>query len=135
LATIPANATVSISASEVQVDGAVLTALTEQVVPGMRVFSGPASLAITAPRGGMSRAGAVMTWGGLATTGQCILVVVAAEASDTCRFTMGPTQLSAVDTLDARADVWRRRYADGVDVTIAVPAGGPLIPIPFPLGR
>ncbi|HUZ71021.1 MAG TPA: hypothetical protein VMU65_15035 [Candidatus Saccharimonadales bacterium] len=135
LALIPPSFTIAMDATGVHVDGAVLRAATPQSVLGMRVFRGPASLAITASRGGASRAGAVMTWGGVVTTGRCVLVVIATGASDTCRFTMGSARLSARDTFDARAHIWHRVYGDGADVTIAVPAGSPLIPIPFPLGH
>lgn len=135
LATNPVTSTVAINAAGVRVDDAFLAAVSPETVHGVQVFSGPASLAITTPHGGLSRAGAVMTWEGLATTGQCVLMVVAGGASDACRFTIGPARLSAADTFDARAHVWHRRYADGVDVTIAVPVGSALIPIPFPLGH
>ena len=134
LATKPVTSTVAMDATGVHVDGALLAAVSPQTVHGVQVFDGPASLAITTPRGGTSRAGAVMTWEGLATTGQCVLVV-GAGASDACRFTIGGAGLSAADTFDARSHVWYRRYADGVEVTIAVPAGSPLIPVPFPLGH
>lgn len=135
LATRPVTFTVGMSATGVRIDGALLSTTEPQTVPGVQLFSGAASLAINTSRGGTSRAGAVMTWGGLATTGQCVLVAVASGASDACRFAIGPTRLTAVDTFDARAHVWHRHYADGVDVAIAVPPGSPLIPIPFPLGH
>jgi hypothetical protein len=135
LATNPVSPSVAMDAAGVHVDDALLAAVSPQSVRGVRVFNGPASLAITSPSGGTSRAGAVMTWDGLATTGQCVLTVVATRASDACHFTIGSARLSAVDTFDAGARVWHRRYGDGVDVTIAVPAGSSLIPIPFPLGH
>ncbi len=135
LAADPTTSTVAFDAAGVHVDDALLDAVSPATIHGVRVFDGPASLAITTPRGGISRAGSVMTWGGLATTGQCVLVVVAAGASDACRFTIGAAHLAAADTFDAPDHVWHRRYADGVDVTIAVPAGSALIPIPFPLGH
>ena len=135
LATDPVTSTVVMDTAGVHVDDTLLAVVSQQTFPGMQVFNGPASLAITTPRAGMSRAGAVMTWEGVATTGQCVLVVVAAGASEACRFTIGAVRLSAADTFDARAHAWRRRYADGMDATIAVSAGSALIPIPFPLGH
>ena len=135
LATDPATSTVVMDTAGVHVDGALLALVSQQTFPGAQVFDGAASLAIGVPRGGMSRAGAVMTWEGLATTGQCVLVVVGAGVSEACHFTPGVVRVSAVDTFDARGHVWRRRYADGMDVTVAVPAGSALIPIPFPLGH
>lgn len=131
----PATVTVRIGPSGVLVDDSLLTPLAAQSMHGLRVFNGPASLAITDAGGGTSHAGAVMTWNGLATTGQCVLVVVKSGASDTCRFAIGAKRLTAADTFDARNHVWRRHYADGVDIAIQVPAGSALIPVPFPLGR
>jgi hypothetical protein len=131
----PVTSTVAMNAAGVDVDGALLTPVAPQTMPGVQVFNGPASLAITTPKRGTSHAGAVMVWGGLATTGQCVLVVIDAGASDACKFSEGPARFSAADTFDARNHVWHRRYADGVEVTIAVPVGTPLIPIPFPLGH
>jgi hypothetical protein len=135
LATNPMTSTVAMDAAGVHVDGALLVALSHETVDGVQVFNGPASLAITAPRGGTSHAGAVMTWDGLATTGQCVLAVVAAGTSDACHFKIGSARLASADTFDAQAHVWHRQYSDGVVATIAVPAGSALIPIPFPLGH
>jgi hypothetical protein len=135
LAASPLTSTVAMEATGVNVDGAFLTRVAPQTTPGVHVFNGPASLAITVPKGGTSHAGAVMIWGGLATTGQCVLVVVDGGASDACQFNEGSARFSAADTFDARRLVWHRRYTDGVDVTITVPDGTALIPIPFPLGH
>ncbi|HEY6470857.1 MAG TPA: hypothetical protein VI434_13940 [Candidatus Dormibacteraeota bacterium] len=122
------------SAAGVDIDGVLLTPV-PQAVPGPHIFDGAASLAIGVPHGGTTRAGAVMTWGGLATTGRCVLAVVGAGVSEACQFRQGSSRFSAVDAFDAQGHVWHRRYADGTDVTVAVPAGSPLIPIPFPLGH
>jgi hypothetical protein len=135
LALSPATFTVRMGPSGVLVDGSLLAPMAAQSERGLRVFSGPASLAITDVDEGTSRAGAVMTWAGLSTTGRCVLIVVASGASDNCRFTIGPERVTAADTFDARAHAWHRHYSDGVDVAINVPAGSALIPIPFPLGR
>jgi hypothetical protein len=76
-----------------------------------------------------------MTWNGLAVTGHCVMHVAGTSASDACEFTTGGGRLASVDNFDFGARVWHRHYQDGIDVTIAVPAGTELIPIPFPLGR
>lgn len=136
LSVTPTTFTVAMTVAGVMVDGARLTPLQRQTPDGVEVFVGPASLAITRGRGdGTSRAGAVMSWGGVAATGQCVLVVLSTGASDACRFMIGASRLTAIDTYDARNRVWHRQYQDGLDVTIALPSGTPLIPIPFPLGH
>jgi hypothetical protein len=135
LAASPQPSTVVVSAAGVDIDSVLLTPVASQAALGLHVFGGPASLAVSVPQGGTSRAGAVMTWGGIATIGQCVLAVVGSRASEACQFREGPSRFSAADTFDARGHVWHRRYADGSQVTIMVPAGSPLIPIPFPLGH
>ncbi len=135
LATSAHTSIVVMDAAGVDVDGVLFTSVVPQAAAGLHVFGGPASLAISVPHEGTSRAGAVMKWGGLATTGQCVLAVVGAQASEACQFQEGSSRFSAADTFDAGGHVWHRRYADGTDVTIAVPAGSTLIPIPFPLGH
>jgi hypothetical protein len=106
-----------------------------QTAAGTEIFTGRATLVITAAAG-VSRGGAVMTWNGVPATGRCVLVQgVSAEARETCDFTLGAIRLTAVDRFDPVMRTWRRRYDDGDEITIALPAGASLIPIPFPLGR
>jgi hypothetical protein len=135
VSTTPRSFSVALRGGSVSVDGAILTSGPQMSAKSPRVFTGGGSLAITAVASGTTRAGAVMIWKGLATTGQCVLHVIGRSASETCEFTTGADQVASVDIFDFAAGVWRRHYQDGIDVTIAVPAGTELIPIPFPLGR
>lgn len=108
---------------------------TRQTAAGTEIFTGRATLVITTAAG-VSRGGAVMTWNGVPATGRCVLVHgVSAATSETCDFTMGARRLTAVDRFDPAIRTWRRRYDDGDEITIALPAGASLIPLPFPLGR
>ncbi len=135
LATSPRSFTVAANASEVRVDGVVLTASAPHVKGGMRVFTGQASLALTPAKSGMVHGAAVMVWKGMVTTGKCVLHLAPLSASETCRFRNGAVELTATDTFDSASRLWHRRYGDGVDVTVMVPKGSDLVPIPFPLGR
>lgn len=106
-----------------------------QTVAGTEIFGGSATLVITTGAV-VSRGGAVMSWNGVPATGRCVLVhAVSAETRETCDFTIGATRLTAVDRFDPVIRTWSRRYDDGDEITIALPAGASLIPIPFPLGR
>jgi hypothetical protein len=104
-------------------------------VAGIQIFTGPATMAITTSLSGIARAGAVMTWNGNPATGRCVLIRIAADASETCDFQIGSTRVTSADHFAARTRTWGRRYSDGVEVSITVPGGSALIPIPFPLGR
>jgi hypothetical protein len=134
LAATPRSFTVEANASEVRVDGAVLTA-SSHGTGGIRVFSGQASLALTPSKSGMVRGAAVMVWKGMVTTGQCVLHLGPLSATETCRFRNGAVELTSTDAFDVASRVWQRRYGDGIDITVTVPKGSDLIPIPFPLGR
>jgi hypothetical protein len=135
LSVAPRSFTVEMNATEVRVDDVVLTASVVQSMHGIRVFTGPASLALAAVKSGTMRGGAVMTWKGVVSTGRCVLHVVAASASESCHFKSGAAEWTSIDTFDFASRVWHRHYEDGVDITITVPGGGEVIPIPFPLGR
>lgn len=135
LATSSGSFAVDVTAREVRVDGFVLTPSLPQPEKGVRVFTGKATLAISAVGPGETVAGAVMTWGGVSTTGRCVLRVLASTASEACQFTIGDTEVTSLDRFDVPTRTWQRRYGDGGEVAIAVPAGSALIPIPFPLGR
>jgi hypothetical protein len=136
VSTSPRSFSVVVRGGDVSVDGEILTPAVQEPANGVRVFTGRGSVAIGAASSGTTRSGAVMTWNGLAMTGQCVLHVTGANASEACEFTTeGGARVTSVDNFDFDARVWHRRYQDGMDVTIAVPAGTELIPIPFPLGR
>jgi hypothetical protein len=102
---------------------------------GTTIFTGAATLVIVAPSPRTERAGAVMTWNGVPTTGRCVLTDGAAVASEMCEYEIGAARLTSTDSFTAATRTWHRRYSDGVEITIAVPAGSEVIPIPFPLGR
>jgi hypothetical protein len=127
--------TVEVTASGLRVDGVVLTASTPQSVGGMRVFTGPASVALAAGESGSMRAAAVMTSNGLETTGQCESHVLPTTASEACQFKSGGAVFTSTARFDFGSRAWDRRYSDGIEVTIMVPRGSELIPIPFPLGH
>jgi hypothetical protein len=120
-------------AAGVHVDDLTLTPGVQSVA-GTRIFTGAATMVITTASG-VIRSGAVMTWNGVSTTGRCTLRRDAAGASETCMFSMGATQLTSVDRFDVTTRTWKRRYGDGVEITIAVPTGTELMPVPFPLAR
>jgi len=102
---------------------------------GIRVFTGAATLVIVVPSPHTERAGAVTTWNGIPTTGRCVLTDGAAVTGETCEYDMGITRLTSVDSFTAATRTWHRRYSDGVEITVEVPVGSAVIPIPFPLGR
>ncbi len=118
-----------------RVDDVVLTQVASTPASGLRVFTGVATLALSAPGQQIVRAGAVMTWNGHTTTGRCVVDVARHATGETCAFSIGATRLSAVDSFDSTASQWHRHYSDGVDIAIDVPRGTTLIPIPFPVGH
>jgi hypothetical protein len=135
LSTTSRSFTVEMTASGLRVDDVVLTASTPRFVGGMRVFTGEASVALAAGEPGSMRAAAVMTLNGVKTTGQCESHVLSKTASEACQFKGGGAVLTSTATFDFGSRAWDRRYSDGIGVTITVPRGSELIPIPFPLGH
>jgi hypothetical protein len=135
LSTSSRSFTVEMTASGLRVDDLVLTASTRQSVGGMRVFTGQASVALAVVESGSMRAAAVMTLNGVEATGQCESHVLSTTASETCQFKSGGAGLTSTATFDFGSRTWDRRYSDGIEVTIMVPRGSELIPIPFPLGH
>lgn len=120
-------------AAGVHVDGLTLTPAVQSVA-GTQIFTGAAAMVITTASG-VIRGGAVMTWNGVSATGRCTLRRDAAGVSETCMYSMGTTRLTSVDRFDATTRTWKRRYGDGVEITMTVPTGTQLIPVPFPLAR
>jgi hypothetical protein len=118
----------------VRVDDVILTPVAQSAV-GTKVFTGAATLVIEVASPRMVRAGAVTTWNGVPTTGRCVLISGAPGASETCQYDLGTARLTSTDSFVARTRTWHRRYSDGGEIAITVPAGSALIPIPFPLGR
>jgi hypothetical protein len=120
-------------ANGIHIDDMTLTPAPQAIV-GTQIFTGAATMAITMTPS-MARAGAVMTWNGVLTTGRCVLARRSAGAAETCVYAIGATRLTSTDTFVAVTRTWSRRYGDGVEIAIHVPRGSALIPIPFPLGR
>jgi hypothetical protein len=120
-------------AAGLHVDGVTLSPVAESVA-GTRIFSGAATIAITTASG-VVRAGSVMTWNGSLATGRCVLRRSPAGASETCVYSIGTRRLTSVDLFVVGTNTWRRRYSDGVDITIGVSTAATLIPLPFPFGR
>jgi hypothetical protein len=135
LSTSSRSFTVEVTVGGVRVDDAVLTASTRHPVGGMRVFTGQASLALTTGDSGSKRAAAVMTLNGVEETGQCEIHVLPMTASEACRFKGGALEFTSAGAFDFASWTWHRRYSDGVEISIKVPRGSELIPIPFPLGH
>jgi hypothetical protein len=127
--------TVEMTASGLRVDDVVLTVSTSPSVDGMRVFTGQASVALATGDPGSMRAAAVTTVNGAEAIGQCESHVSSATASEACQFKRGGIELTSTATFDFVSRSWDRHYSDGVEVTIMVPKGSELIPIPFPLGH
>lgn len=134
LSTSPRSFDAGGNAAGAHIDDMTLTPVA-QPESGTMAFTGAATLVITAPSPRTERAGAVTTWNGVPMTGRCVLTDGMAVASEMCEYVIGTSQLTSVDSLSAATRTWHRRYSDGVEITIAVPAGSAVIPIPFPLGR
>ncbi len=118
----------------VHIDDLLLSRVADTVA-GTEIFTGSATLVIKTVAE-VSRSGAVMAWNGVPTTGRCVLIhATSADTRETCDFTIGATRLTAVDGFDPVTRTWVRRYDDGREITIDVPTGASLVPIPFPLGR
>lgn len=124
---------VGMDAAGLHVDGVTLLRAAESVA-GTQIFTGAATVAITTTSG-VIRAGSVMTWNGVLTTGRCELRRGPAGASETCMYSLGTRRLTSVDLFVTSTRTWRRHYSDGVDITIGVSAPAALIPLPFPFGR
>jgi hypothetical protein len=135
LSTTSRSFTVEMNGNRIRVDDVVLTAAAPRFGNGMRVFTGQASVALTAMVSGSMRAAAVMTLNGVEATGQCEIHVLPMRTSEACQFKSGAAESTSTGTFDFEARTWHRRYSDGVEITIMVPRGSELIPIPFPLGH
>jgi hypothetical protein len=136
LSTTPGSFTVAMTPATVRVDDVMLTSSGPPSAGGIQAYTGPASLALSGIGSGTMHGGAVMIWKGAVATARCVLRTAADNrTSETCNFVLGQTQMSSTDVFDETSRTWGRRYGDGVRVSIAVPPGTDLMPIPFPLGR
>lgn len=102
-----------------------------------RLYTGPATLLLVARADGALVASGVTFLGGQRVTGVCTLGPAAAtEITESCALHIGGRSVTCADAL--RFDTpgsWERTCSDGQRLTIAVPAGAAVIPMPFPLGR
>src|SRR5579884_2258844 len=127
LAIVPATPSMFLSADGLHVDGVAVPR--ESTADGVTVFTGSVTLALTSAHGD-EIAAAETIFQGRRTTGRC----VRRGLREQCRFFIGATVLTALDTFDSRESVWQRVYSDGTAVSIAVPQGAGLVPVALPLG-
>lgn len=102
-----------------------------------RLYTGAATLLLVSRPDGAVIASAVTFLGGERVTGVCTLgPPVTTEITESCAFHIGGRSVTCEDVL--RFDTpgtWERACSDGQRLTVAVPAGETVIPMPFPLGR
>jgi hypothetical protein len=134
LSTAPRSFDAGQDSAGVHVDGTTLTRVAEPAVRA-QVFTGDATLVIDAASSGVVTAAAVMTWNGLSATVRCAFRRSGTGGVETCLYELGSQRLTSTDRFDASARIWYRHYSDGVVVTISVPRGRTVVPVPFPLGR
>ena len=121
----PGQVTVRATAGAYEIGGSRLTA----TAPGVYQGAGGAAVVIE-HAAGATRAGASAGLDGAHMTGACTLAD--GSRTETCAFTLGGRQLTAVDTWSGGR--WHRRYDDGRTVDIVV-AGGAPVPVPIAVGR
>ncbi len=102
-----------------------------------RLYTGPATLLMVSRPGGGVVASAVTFLGGERVTGVCTLGPPAAtEITESCALHIGGRSVSCEDVLRFEAPgSWQRACNDGQRLTVSVPAGAVVMPMPFPLGR
>jgi hypothetical protein len=102
-----------------------------------RLYTGPAALLMVSRPGGAVIASAVTFLAGQKVTGVCTFgPPVAAEITESCSLRIGGRSVTCEDAL--RFDTpgsWERTCSDGQRLTVSVPSGAAVIPMPFPLGR
>jgi hypothetical protein len=123
--------------STVSVAGTQLTLDPHQSTATRSVFTGAATLEIVNQGNNREKAAAITYVGGVEQSGVCQLVQVApGQLRETCSFTDGTTHLTSTDTLNSHSgSSWQRRYSDGKTVTIQIPSGGSVVPMPFLVGH
>jgi hypothetical protein len=118
----------------VHVDGITLTPLAQKAT-GSQVFTGAATLVVDTASSRMVTAATVMTWNGVRATVRCVYLRSSIGGVETCLYELGSQRLTSTDQFSASRQSWYRQYSDGVAITITVPRGTTVIPVPFPLGR
>jgi hypothetical protein len=102
-----------------------------------RLYTGPATLLMVARPDGSVVASAITYLGGERVTGVCTFGPPGATGvTEHCALHIGGMSVTCEDAL--RFDVpggWQRRCSDGQVLTVSVPGGAEVIPMPFPLGR
>jgi hypothetical protein len=101
------------------------------------VYTGAATLLLVDRPDGSVVASGVTFVEGERVTGVCAFGPPSAdEIAERCVLHLGLTAVTCHDTLrfDAPGS-WQRRCSDGQDLTVAVPSGTGVVPMPFPLGR
>jgi len=99
-----------------------------------RVFVGDAVLTIELRNGEPATASGVAVVNGLHSTGICRIKRIAGDLSEDCTFRIGVHSMAAHDVYGSAASAWERRYGDGSEIRLRVPAGGHVVPVPFPVG-
>ena len=116
---------------QLHVGNSVLTA------SGPNEYTGDAAVITVTVSPGVTKSVASANVNGSRSNGICLETQkTPGHLDEGCTFVIDGHTLTASDTFDAGTDGgWHRHYSDGVDVTILVPAGGGVVPVPFPVGR
>jgi hypothetical protein len=100
-----------------------------------RLYTGAATMLLTAGPGGTVVASAVTYRSGQKVRAVCTLYSPGGtEVWEACDIRTGRTTVVCHDVFDLAAGAWRRHCSDGQVLSIEVPAGTEVIPVPFPLG-
>lgn len=132
----PTTDTASLVAGQVEVGSMVLAQVGPLPASRVTLYSGDASYALVERADGSASAAAAWSRPQPLSAGTCDLQRAGRLLVDRCTFTGPAARVTAVDVLDpAVASSWRRTYADGLRVSIAVAPDGAVVPVPFPVGR
>jgi hypothetical protein len=105
---------------------------------GATTYTGNGAVVLQENSDGTAAAGGSTVLDGMIVTGSCRMQTLSTIVTDKCRFMLGGTQVSSIDTYDLGPTGdhnWHRQYSDGKSTLISVPTDGALIPVPFPVGR
>lgn len=102
-----------------------------------RLYTGPATLLMIDRPDGAVIAAAVTYLGGERVTGVCDFgPPTTTEVAEHCVLQIGSAAVTCEDALRFEGQgSWQRRCSNGQVLTVTVPAGAEVIPLPFPLGR
>jgi hypothetical protein len=100
------------------------------------LYNGDAAYLLSVRGDGAVVGSAAWTDGSHDGSGTCVMREQASHVVESCWFDAAGARTTSVDSYAlVTPGEWNRTYADGRQVTIAVPAGGGLVPVPFPIGR